>query len=228
MAAGMVSRTPFASTRPNCWPWRAKQAHHRCPFHPGDLLQLLAPLAEGNEKDVAPDVFAENRQHFGAAHFREPRGLDAARALNAEAGVAFEVSLQEENASGQAAQHDQCAHAQKNTACGTGRTPPGAAGPLLIRPTLARPVLVPTGLTRPGRTRPILARSAGAHSTWTLAAGTLSARGWRCITIHGIHFQRHDREAASGWGRTLLHAPEARLRGRFISPLLGTVFCSAF
>ena len=49
-----------------------QQAHHRGLLDPRNLLQLLAALSERNKEDVAPDVFAEDRQHLGAVTSASP------------------------------------------------------------------------------------------------------------------------------------------------------------
>ena len=67
-----------------------KHAHHRGALDPWNLFKLLAALAEGNKENVAPDVFAEDREHIGAAHFSEARGLNVGSAGDAEARVAFD------------------------------------------------------------------------------------------------------------------------------------------
>ena len=104
----MVSSTPLASTRPICWPWRTKATGWRSTTETriwsgsrritvacstqGICFQLLAPLGERNEEDVAADVFAEDGQHLGAAHLGQPAGLDVAGPGDAEAGVVIEIS----------------------------------------------------------------------------------------------------------------------------------------
>src|SRR5450631_1323031 len=40
----------------------------------------------------------------------------------------------------------------------------------------------------------------------------------RIVAVGVLHFERHAGQSAPGSGHTLLHAPEARLRGRFILP----------
>ena len=47
-----------------------QEAHHRCMFDPGNLLQLLAAFLDRNEEDVSPNVFAEDRKHVRAADLR--------------------------------------------------------------------------------------------------------------------------------------------------------------
>ena len=71
-----------------------EQAHYRGALDPGNLFKLPAPLAQGNEKDIAPDVFAEDRQHLSAADLGEPRGFDIACPLDAEAPVAAQPGFE--------------------------------------------------------------------------------------------------------------------------------------
>ena len=70
-----------------------EQAHHRGFFDPGNLLQLPAPLAERDKKYVAPDVFAEDRQHVSAADFAQPGNLNAVCPFDAETRVVVQISL---------------------------------------------------------------------------------------------------------------------------------------
>ena len=84
-----------------------KHTHHCGPLHPWNLFQLPAPLGEGNKKDVAPDVFAEDRQHFSTAHFSQARSFNVARPGNAKARVALEIGFKKVSACGQAAEDDQ-------------------------------------------------------------------------------------------------------------------------
>ena len=104
MAAGMVSNTPFSVHQADLLALAHKrhrlalhhrntnlvgqQPHHRGPFHPRNRLQLLAPFAEGNEEDVATDIFAEYGKQFRAADLGQPAGLNVAGSGNAEARVA--------------------------------------------------------------------------------------------------------------------------------------------
>ena len=74
--------------------------------------------------------------------------------------------------------------------------------------------------TPPGTTRPVFA--------WPAGAPTTGARGIVVVRVH--HLQRHAGSAAADAPireHTLLHAPEARLRGRFIFPYKGTVCVAA-
>src|ERR1017187_7818809 len=61
---------------------------------------------------------------------------------------------------------------------------------------------------RTGRTPPVAARST--------EASPIGARGIVAVGI--LHFQRHAGQCAPRSGYTLLHTPDARLRGRFILP----------
>ena len=72
-----------------------EQAHDGGVLDPGNGFELLAALADGDEEDVAANVFSEDGQHLGAGDLREAGGLDLADAGDAEARVAFEIVLEE-------------------------------------------------------------------------------------------------------------------------------------
>ena len=74
-----------------------QHAHHRGPLDPRNLLKLFAPRIDGNEKDVAAHVFAEDRHHLRAAHFGEAGGLNVLAACNAEARIALERVANHQN-----------------------------------------------------------------------------------------------------------------------------------
>ncbi len=54
----------------------------------GICFQLPPPLLQRHKEDIAPDVFAEDRQQLRAADLGQPRSLNVARPGNAEARVA--------------------------------------------------------------------------------------------------------------------------------------------
>ena len=155
-----------------------QHAHHRRMFNPGNGFKFPAPLADRHKKDVAADVFAEDRQHLRAADFREPGRLDIAGAFNAEAPVAFERLFKENARRRKPAENDRRAEPDKHASYGRGRPPQVAAS------------------------------RAEACPIWA----------WRVVAVGVLHLQRHARQRAPRPGHTLLHAPEARLRGRFILP----------
>ena len=141
----IVSRTPFASTRPICSPWRVKATGWRSTTETriwsgstritvacstqGICFELLAALADGDEENVAADVFAEDGQHLCAAHFGEPGGLDVFRPGDTEARVALQVVAHHQRERGKGAEHDQRAGGKKDAACPALRPPPA---PLLL------------------------------------------------------------------------------------------------
>ena len=59
--------------------------------------QGIAPVAcgarQGDKEDVAPDVFAEDRQHLSAADLGEAGGLNVACPIDAETRVALQKGL---------------------------------------------------------------------------------------------------------------------------------------
>jgi len=103
-----------------------EQAHDGGVLDPGDGLELLAALANGNEKDIAAYVFTEDGEELGAGDFREAAGLDLACAGDAEAAVAFEIGFEEIARSPDADKDHERAESQKHASYGAGRTPPMA------------------------------------------------------------------------------------------------------
>ena len=70
----------------------------------GICFQLPAPLGQRNKEDVAPDVFAEDGQHLGAADLGESGGLNVACAVDAEARVAAQIGFEKIGRGGESAQ----------------------------------------------------------------------------------------------------------------------------
>ena len=101
-----------------------EHAHDGGVLDPGDGFKLLAALADGNKEDVAADVFAEDGEHLGAGDFSEAGGLDVAGAGDAEAGVAFEIGLEEVAGGAEAGEDEERAERQRHAPDGAGRTPP--------------------------------------------------------------------------------------------------------
>src|ERR1035437_10285357 len=155
-----------------------EQAHYSCMLYPGNRFELFASFVNGNEEDVAADVFAEDGEHLRATYFSEPGGLDVAGTGDAEARVTLEIVLEHHTSRGESTENDDCAECKEHAPHRAGGTPPVAA-----RSTEASPV---------------------------------GARGGVAVGV--LHFQRHAWQCAPGSGHTLLHAPDARLRGRFILP----------
>ena len=67
-----------------------QHAHHRGVLDPGNLLQFPPARAQWNKKDVAANVFTEDRHEIAAAHLRESCGLNIVGACDTEARIAFE------------------------------------------------------------------------------------------------------------------------------------------
>ena len=116
-----------------------EQAHHRGALNPGNLFQLLAPFVERDKEDVAPDIFAEDRQHLRSADLVEAGGLDVACPGDAEAPVAAEVALEKVGRCAQPAQHRHHGQRQKDAPRRARRTPPGVARPVPMRTAKALP-----------------------------------------------------------------------------------------
>ena len=110
-----------------------KHSHHRGPLHPGNLFQLPAPLGQRNKEDVAPNVFAKDRQHLRTAHLGQASSFNVAGPGNAKARIALQVGLEKEGTCSQAAQDDQSAQPEKRTAPHARWPPPGGARPIAAR-----------------------------------------------------------------------------------------------
>ena len=72
-----------------------EDAHDGCVLDPRNSFKLFAALADGYEEDVAPDVFAKDGKHLGAADFSKTGGLDVAGAGDAKTGITLEISFEE-------------------------------------------------------------------------------------------------------------------------------------
>ena len=158
---------------------------------------MRAPLRQGYKEDVAPDVFAEDRQQLGAADFVESGSLDVACSRNAKVSVALDECLEKVSRSSQPAQHDQSRNRQKHSPRPVRWTPPGIAH---------------TGLPA---------------SAKTSSAGDATPHLRRAALIGVLHLQGHAGQRASQRRRTLPDAPDAGFRGRVIFPREGTVFVTA-
>src|ERR1700679_3909422 len=82
-----------------------QDAHDGGALDPGNLLKLLAAIAEIDEEDVPADVLAEDGKQIGARDLTQAGGFNVGASGDAEAGVALKVSFRGKPA-GDTADHD--------------------------------------------------------------------------------------------------------------------------
>jgi hypothetical protein len=93
---------------------------------PGNLFELLAALFDGDEKDVAADVFAEDGKHVGAADLGETSRLNVCGSGDAEAGVVLEEVGESVSADGNDREDGDGGGGEENATESCRGTPPGA------------------------------------------------------------------------------------------------------
>jgi hypothetical protein len=94
-------------------------------LNPGNLLKLLAAVAQADEEDVFADVLAEDREHIRAGNLAEAGGFNVGGPCDAKAGVVLKVSSRCEPADDSCGYNCKQTKTKKNTAGFAGRTPPG-------------------------------------------------------------------------------------------------------
>src|SRR6185437_4974940 len=110
-----------------------EQTHDGGALDPGNLLELTAAQVEGDEEDVAADVFAEDGQHLGAGYFRQASRRNVFSSGDAVTSVMLEGPPERHSARGYAAQDENCSKPKKNTAGFGAWAVPGVAGLVEIR-----------------------------------------------------------------------------------------------
>ena len=189
-----------------------QQAHHRCFFYPGNLFQLPAALGQRDKENIAPNVFAEDRQHLRAAHLGETGSLDVVCPGNVEARIATQEGVEKECAGGQPAHYGQ---RKNNAPCRLYPAPPGLAWPAKARFSLQGQLIGVFALQR-------YAGQRAARKGHTLLLAPRDKLHGRFIAVRGFALQHHAVQRAPRRGHTPLMTPRERLLGRFILPCEGT------
>ena len=201
--AAIASSTPFASTRPMCWPCcvnatgcrstignanlAGQHAHHRCVLDPGNAFECPPSLVQVAQKIHCGRCLRRRRAARSARVTSvRPAGLDVAGAGDAETRVAFEIMREHKAGRGEAAKHQQRGGGKEHAAHGARRPPPGRLG----------------------------------------RAKTIRGRTQHTVAVRIVELQRHTRSVAADTPlqrQILPRAPAAQLSGWIVVPQQGSI-----